>query len=1001
MKIFKNSNKSLLNRILVSLLAVMLIQAALFYCAIFKSGTMDKLKDNSFRIFNEKVNGRKNLLQNDMLTRWGDIQSTVEDINSSVSSILEGTGKITAELNVDTPSGQAALMRISESILAVMERNTVSGAFAVFEGNGSEQKSGIYLRDSDPATTTVDHSDLLAVRGPSAITKEYRIALDRFWTPYFSIDKTDSTYDFYNKPYNEAKKNPEIGSEDLGYWSSPFLLNGCERGDTCRIITYSVPLIMDGEVYGVVGIEVSLDYLNSQLPSKELNLGNYGGYILAVKKESDSQETSNEYEMISQSGLITKQLFENEEKLELTQNGVQGNFYPIVSVDIKERPLYGCVQELELYNRYTPFENEKWTLIGVVSDQNLLSFFYNFKDSIMVLIGVILLIGIMASVLLARVVASPIIYLSKKLKGINANQPIYLDRIHIAEIDELSRTIENLSDEVAGNSNKLSAILTMSDIKIGACEYNHEYKDKLFCTGQFCQLLGIEQKEDYVDSKKVRDAIEEWKPYIVNSEKTEDSGVHIFHITGEEAPCWMRLSMVTEENRTLLVLTDITKEMEEKVKLRYERDYDILTNLYNRRAFYTQLKQLFEKPEQLKQGAMVMVDLDNLKYVNDTYGHDYGDEYIKMAANVLKEYPGEHSLISRLSGDEFMVFVYGYQSQEEIQNDFNQMFMKFKNAKINFPDKSVIQVRASAGMASYPSDAKDYKSLIKYSDFTMYMVKKTNKGRVAAFNMNSYHQESYLLQCKEELNTLIEEGRMDYMFQPIVSVKSGEVFAYEALMRPRSQNIRTPLELLNLARAQSQLHQIERLTFVKALENFDKLNISKDHCKIFINSIANQHLGSEDMQLIEVKYKKYLSHIVIEITEEDKLDEDIMKSKKAVMRRWGAELAIDDFGTGYNSEAALLSLTPNYIKIDRSLVEKIHKDDGKKMLLQHMVFYAKEQGIKTIAEGVETSDEMQVLIESGVDYLQGYYVSRPSFIPICPGEEVRKQILEMGKTFQN
>lgn len=990
----KRSKTSLLKKILIPILIVMLFQAGLFYCVVFESGTMDKLKNNSFHIFSEKVNNRRNSLQNDMISRWGNVKGTSEDITSAVQTILSKQGKTPQDIVMNSECSKEILNKISDYLLEMMRRNVVSGAFVIFNGDGSDDKSGIYFRDSDPTTTIGDYSDLLALRGPSYITNKYRIALDRFWTPGFQMDESDTDDAFYYRPFEAAKEHPEIESKDLGYWSSPFYLNKSEAGDSVPIITYSVPIILGGEPIGVMGVEMSLDYLNTELPFKELDNQNYGSYILAMgQSESDVEEVPLTYRLITQTGIMSKQLFpEIGGQLELEDNLTNNYFYPIKSDGKKT---YGCVQTIKLYNTHTPFENEQWVLIGVVSDDHLLSFFYSFRTSIMVMIILSLLIGVAASFVVSKLVANPITALSRKLKTLNPDKPIHLERLEVSEIDELSDTIENLSVEVANNANKLSTILAMTDIKMGACEYNHEKPERVFCTEQFCEILGIEKDENYVESGKVKAAIRKLLPYLVSRDKNE--GVYILHIDEAKYPYWLRAKVVTKEGRTLVVLTDISKDMEEKIKIEHERDYDILTNLFNRRAFCARLDRLFEEPQKLKQGAMVMLDLDNLKYVNDTYGHDYGDEYIRLAADVLKKYPDPQSVISRLSGDEFMIFVYGYQNQEEIQQKFAEMFAKFKDAKITFQDMTSIQVRASAGIAAYPKDAVNYHDLIRYADFAMYLVKKTNKGQMEAFNVDIYNKESYLLQCKEELNKLIEEELLDYMYQPIVSTTTGAVFAYEALMRPRTTNIKTPFELLTLARAQSKLHEIERLTFSKALEGFVKLKESSGDGRLFINSIANQCMSEKEIADIESQYGKYLSRIVLEITEEDKLDAPLMERKKEALKSWGAQLAIDDFGTGYNSEGVLLSIRPDYIKIDKSLVEGICQDKNKQMLLRHLVTYAQEHQIKTIAEGVETADEMQALILEKIDYLQGYYLARPGFIPPGIPEKVRRQIVDLGK----
>ena len=148
----------------------------------------------------------------------------------------------------------------------------------------------------------------------------------------------------------------------------------------------------------------------------------------------------------------------------------------------------------------------------------------------------------------------------------------------------------------------------------------------------------------------------------------------------------------------------------------------------------------------------------------------------------------------------------------------------------------------------------------------------------------------------------------------------------------------------------------------------------------------------EDVAAFEEEYGKYLHRLVVELTEEDKPDEEMARRKKLICRRWDAQMALDDYGTGYNSEFTLLSLNPDYLKIDMSIVRNIDRDANRQMILQNTLHYARSQGILLIAEGVETWDEMEYLIRSGVHYLQGYYIGLPHPTPGEPAAHVREEI---------
>ena len=162
------------------------------------------------------------------------------------------------------------------------------------------------------------------------------------------------------------------------------------------------------------------------------------------------------------------------------------------------------------------------------------------------------------------------------------------------------------------------------------------------------------------------------------------------------------------------------------------------------------------------------------------------------------------------------------------------------------------------------------------------------------------------------------------------------------------------------------------------MDAFANLEGVEGSCHIFINSIANQTLSLQDLALFEKRYERYLSRIVVELTEEEKQNDVFVTLKKEYTKKWGAALALDDYGTGYNGEAMLLYLSPQYVKIDMSIVRDIDIDEDRQKILSNLLSYTRERGIQVIAEGVETRSEMGTLIRCGVSYLQGYYLGEPA-----------------------
>jgi EAL domain-containing protein (putative c-di-GMP-specific phosphodiesterase class I) len=214
-------------------------------------------------------------------------------------------------------------------------------------------------------------------------------------------------------------------------------------------------------------------------------------------------------------------------------------------------------------------------------------------------------------------------------------------------------------------------------------------------------------------------------------------------------------------------------------------------------------------------------------------------------------------------------------------------------------------------------------------------------------------------------------------------------------MRPKIPTLTSPEDIIKLAKSQSKLYYIERITWFKTMEAFQRQRKAFGDAKIFINSVANYVLSDRDLQRFERKYKRDLHRIVIEIVENEQANEQIIKKKQEMAARWNGHLALDDFGSGYNCEIIFLALSPTFVKLDKNIIRGIHRDLNRQKLLKTLVPYVKDRQIKTIAEGVETKAEMDTLIEFGVDYLQGYYIGKPSLVPQKLSPKIASEICDI------
>lgn len=287
--------------------------------------------------------------------------------------------------------------------------------------------------------------------------------------------------------------------------------------------------------------------------------------------------------------------------------------------------------------------------------------------------------------------------------------------------------------------------------------------------------------------------------------------------------------------------------------------------------------------------------------------------------------------------------------------------------------------------------------MVRFADFAMYSAKNLIKGEIQEFEMDAFQRDEVLFSGQEALNRFIEDKLLDFAFQPIVDAKTGEIFAYEALMRPRSESLQTVGDVMRLAKAQSKLYQIEVMTFQGVFQAFSRQKKAFGKAKLFLNSIPNTNLTEADYSFIEHQYKDELKRLVIEIIESDRSDKKTFEIKKRKAEVWGAQIALDDFGSGYNTESSLLYMSPNYIKLDMSIIHGVDKDINRRNLLSSILSYTKPRNIITIAEGIETREEMETVLELGVDLLQGFYIAMPDFEVKQIPEKIKKEIIEISK----
>lgn len=233
-----------------------------------------------------------------------------------------------------------------------------------------------------------------------------------------------------------------------------------------------------------------------------------------------------------------------------------------------------------------------------------------------------------------------------------------------------------------------------------------------------------------------------------------------------------------------------------------------------------------------------------------------------------------------------------------------------------------------------------------------------------------------------EVNHIIDNNLFNYYFQPIVSTVDGSIYSFEALMRPISELCKSPIHILKYAELSGRLPDVEKATFLNILRliNDNAFNLGNRH--IFINSISKVRLNEVDFTSILPLLSKYSCNVVIEMTEQTEIEDTELDDRKKLYGDIGVRLAIDDYGTGYSNVHNLIRYTPDYVKIDRTLISGVDTDHNKQHFVKEIITFCHDNRIMALAEGVETVDELQTVIKLGVDLVQGFYIARPSAVII-------------------
>ena len=977
----RKKGKSIFQSIFKAMLVVLGIELLLLIATLYFGNVGKQLNQNAVDILKKQVENRENYLETTMAENQN-LSSVAGVLNNAVESRL-ASGLNIDDLDSDEKTCVSLMEEVSDSLISTLRHRSVNGIFLIFNTHDLDTREtdsilqGLYIRDLDPTTAASERNhDLLLERSPVQIVKSLGISTDRGWMPgiKFKNDKTDGIlYPVFQAAY---KDGGQLNASDYGHWTStPYTLSGDDRS----VVAYSIPLILDdGTVYGVIGVELLTTYLETMIPYAELQNNDTGTYLLAETQDDPDADTITVKAVNASAKETSLKSMIGED---LTLNRLSRNIY---EMKVGKEKYITSAYPLELYNKNAPFSNEQWMLIGAVEEKNIYAFGNQVLAMLNLTVLITLLVGVTCSYIISRRLAKPVAKLSEEVAQAQGSRNALpkLSSTGIRELDQFSDAITQLSQDVLNTSTKFLRIMEMASVEIGGYEIRYD-TGSVFFTENFFNVIGAPFSADAVfDIDEFQKILKEFTENHFFKTESDDTNIYCIRLA-KRGLRYVRMEVKKEDWVQVGLVEDVTTSMMERLRIEHERDYDALTGLHNRRAFKRESEKIFSYPEKIGHAAFVMMDLDNLKYTNDTFGHDWGDEYIRQAGLCLDEGTPKGTLSAHISGDEFNLLFYGYESQEAIRTELDKLRKAIDEKVIRLPNGQELHLSISGGVAWYPEDSNGLGVLRKHADFAMYQVKKTEKGRIAEFDQDLYEEEFRDSQIRREFHRFVDEELVTYYFQPIISAKTGEVEAYEALMRSDLPILKRPDVVMKIAREEGALGDIERMTLFRATQSFKELkekNLIKGDALLFVNSIASQHMTTADEEEFARRFKDVSKQLVIEITEEESLDYHALEHKKQAPAFSGV-FALDDYGSGYSNERSLLDLAPGYIKVDLSIIRDIDTDPDKQQIVENIVAYAHKRGMKIVAEGLETPEEINKVLELDVDLLQGFYIAKPQPVP--------------------
>ncbi|MCB1645189.1 MAG: EAL domain-containing protein [Pseudomonadales bacterium] len=569
---------------------------------------------------------------------------------------------------------------------------------------------------------------------------------------------------------------------------------------------------------------------------------------------------------------------------------------------------------------------------------------------------------------------------------------------------EAAGTLKNISEQQQDRRNLELLVGAFDNTSEGMCILSAE-RNVIDSNRAFKQLFVLEDdiaSRDYnmQVSRQLKDSFEAILDIAVETGEWQGE-INPDSIPNLEVPVWLNVTAMREQGRLsyfVVLAIDISERKQSEERLRRLANYDVLTGISNRAYFESQLEMAISHAQRTGEKlALLFVDLDRFKQVNDSMGHAAGDELLRELASRLLLSVRSSDLVGRWGGDEFVILLTNMHSIMEAYQVANKV-----RESVLLPIElqgMPVTISASIGVAIYPDDASNKHEMLNHADVAMYQAKSQGRNAVDFYQADMNATTSRALLMEVALRQAVSNDELVLYYQPKVNLNDGDALNMEALIRWNSQELGfvSPADFIPLAEESGIIIDIGKWVLESACRQIQAWQGTPlEKARIAVNVSAKQlrqHAFITDLKLTLNRFHVNPGQIEIELTESCLLtDMDRIKDTFNALELLGVSIAIDDFGTGYSSLSYLKDLPLHTLKVDRAFVSQIGVDPKGEAVVRIIIGLAKSLGLLVVAEGVETKEQVQFLKDEDCDMAQGYFYFRPQ-----PANEISEALISYNE----